>query len=76
MDGDYEKRNKLAASHLTTIAEALREVAWTEAGEIEHPNVRNVCTALLKFAGVLDAYIVWLRQGNIAPTRETDDIPF
>jgi hypothetical protein len=77
MESDYKKINKSAASNLTTISEAIRELAWTEAGESDHPTIQFTCAALLRQAGILDAAILVLKMGD-RPTMHLsdDDIPF
>lgn len=66
-------QQKLAAGTLTNIAEAIEEIAYTEAGECDHQDVLNACAQLLIIAGKCARRSLFLRHGVFVSRQQVED---
>jgi hypothetical protein len=64
---------KVAAAVLSNIAEAIDEIAYTEAGECDQQDVLNACAALLLLAGRISRRSLYLRHGLPVPYKSADE---
>lgn len=70
-------QQKLSAAVLSNIAEALEELAYTEAGEADDSAVLDVCSFLIRIAGRVNEISLLKRHGASWFQKPTEtEIPF